>query len=160
MAFLAYNEFGLSEHWLSKNLLNAIGYAAFEVGAVVVALSGEEKQLDYYAVKAVTISSLLIFTTIQSQDFKDEEGDRACGRKTVAILYPKVGRISLSILITAWAIVLPVIWHAPVLVSLLFLLMGVGIAVRFLALRDTASDRSSFMAYNVSIRDSSSQFKN
>lgn len=40
MAFLAYNEFGLSEHWLSKNLLNAIGYAAFEVGAVVVALSG------------------------------------------------------------------------------------------------------------------------
>lgn len=40
LAFLAYNELGLANHWLSKNLLNAIGYAAFEAGAVIAALSG------------------------------------------------------------------------------------------------------------------------
>lgn len=117
-------------------------------------ISGETKQLDGHAIKGIAISSLLIFTTIQSQDFKDEPGDRVCGRKTVAILFPRFGRISLSILITAWALVLPTIWHAPVAVTIPFFLMGIFVAGRFLVFRDPESDRASFMLYNVSNRES------
>ena len=44
--------------------------------------------MDFVSVTAVIISGILIFTTIQAQDFPDVEGDKALGRMTFPIYAP------------------------------------------------------------------------
>jgi hypothetical protein len=39
-ANLIYNELGLSSHWLSRNIINALAFATFNAGAIKVACNG------------------------------------------------------------------------------------------------------------------------
>lgn len=84
------------------------------------------------------------------QDFYGEKGDRASGRETVVILYPKLSRALTPFLMTSWALVLPRIWDTAMPVSLSFGLFGIYIAARILAFRDQISDEMSYFLYNVS----------
>ena len=40
IGILLYNELRLDSHWFTRNVLNAIGYATFDAGAMTVAQAG------------------------------------------------------------------------------------------------------------------------
>ncbi|KAK0614630.1 UbiA prenyltransferase family-domain-containing protein [Immersiella caudata] len=84
---------GCQQGGFMRNLLNALGYSFFFAGALQVFISmgnngvvDLEMGVDVYEGKPLVwliAVCALIFTTVHAQDFRDEEGDRARGRKTV-----------------------------------------------------------------------------
>ncbi|KAG1732896.1 UbiA prenyltransferase family-domain-containing protein [Suillus paluster] len=90
-----YNEFGGNKTGLSKNLLTAIGYTCLEVGATIVA--GSSPRIDSISARAMVFSCAVFATTLHAQDFKDEEGDRFTGRRTLVTLFPTFARMSMMI---------------------------------------------------------------
>ncbi|KAF2278259.1 uncharacterized protein EI97DRAFT_486317 [Westerdykella ornata] len=105
---LAYNEFGGSDaHGVIRNALNAGGYACFFSSSLQVAL-GQDVGLTRDAWGWIVMLVTALFTTFHSQDFRDEEGDRVRGRKTViSALGNTAARYLLAGAVTGWSILLP-----------------------------------------------------
>ncbi|KAI5927098.1 hypothetical protein F4810DRAFT_652301 [Camillea tinctor] len=92
---LWYNEWGGAADPFLKNLLNGFGFACFFAGPLEVAtgrsvFSGEGKAAIWLAMIAIGITS-----SSHLQDFRDMEGDRAIGRKTVPL---KIGDLNARLL--------------------------------------------------------------
>lgn len=167
---VVYNELAAhSGHWLLRNAVNAAGFASFEAGATLIAgvlafLSGPQSSgnderpgsdcshLDTIALLSICISAGIFATTIQTQDFKDTEGDRAIGRKTIPIVYPKFGRWTVLIPLLAWSVGLSALWRLDALTSTAFTLLAAFIGLRYLNFATVHADQVSFYWYNVSAR--------
>jgi 4-hydroxybenzoate polyprenyltransferase len=81
---LWYNEWGGSElSGAMRNTLNAAGYSCFLAGSLEVLLGPEYDVYNSKALEWLLMVCGLIITTIHTQDFRDEEGDRQRGRNTV-----------------------------------------------------------------------------
>jgi len=74
LAGLAYHEFHFHSHWLTRNICNAWFYGSLNAGAAMVA-AGESRLTTRTAI-SVAVNSLIIFSTIQAQDFRDLVGDK------------------------------------------------------------------------------------
>lgn len=100
---LWYNEWNGASNPLLKNLLNGIGFACFFAGPLEVAtnrsvLSGDMKAFMWLLVLAGAIS-----TTVHAQDFRDIDGDRVSGRKTVPLsIGEEYARAALVVGIIGW----------------------------------------------------------
>ncbi|OJA07745.1 hypothetical protein AZE42_08985 [Rhizopogon vesiculosus] len=103
-----YNHFGGGQYWLSKNVLTAAGYICMEVGAIIIA--GPSARIDNISARAITFNCAVFATTVHAQDFKDEEGDRSTGRRTLVTLFPTFARISMMISIPLWSFYLSRLW--------------------------------------------------
>ncbi|THH17016.1 hypothetical protein EW146_g3716 [Bondarzewia mesenterica] len=146
---IVYDELSFhSGHWMIRNLVNAAGFASFEAGATLVAGS-DYHRLDRVAVLSVCISAGIFATTIHSQDFKDEHGDRAVGRQTIPIIFPSVARYTVVVPLLLWSIGLSAIWKLDAFTSVAFMSLAAFVGLRFLTLRTVASDQISFYWYNV-----------
>jgi hypothetical protein len=99
---------------------------------------------------SIAISTAVFATTIHTQDFKDEEGDRLTGRMTIPIVSPQVGRASVLPLLSIWSIALSFVWQLSWACTVLLLCFSVLIGGRFLLLRSRTADQTSFLLYNVS----------
>jgi 4-hydroxybenzoate polyprenyltransferase len=102
------------------------------------------------------ITAGVIFTTIHAQDFRDEIGDSAYGRKTLPIVWPRFARSTMLFLLLAWSAFLGSefivegglsVWLA--VPAILFSLAAV-VGVRTYLHRNAAEDRKSCKMYNVS----------
>lgn len=118
---------------------------------------GQSSTLDFTALLSVLMSASIIFTTIQMQDFPDTLGDRALGRKTIPIQFPRASRVFTSICMICWSLVLSNVWHLGPLKATAMCLLGAIIAYRVYALRETQDDKRTYLIYNVSLRN---MFKN
>ena len=107
------------------------------------------------ALLAICISAGIFATTIQTQDFKDTEGDRAIGRQTIPIVFPNVGRYTVLAPLLAWSVGLSVVWQLDVLTATAFTLLAVFIGFRYLHFVTVHADQVSFYWYNVSTSTSS-----
>ncbi len=86
-----YNDLdAANEHYLIRNLINAVAHAAYSSGSARVA-SGAEN-LNARGWIWLGIVGCVIFSTLQVQDLKDQEGDRARGRSTVPLVWGDGGR--------------------------------------------------------------------
>lgn len=98
-----YNEWNGASHPMLRNLLNCIGIACFYAGPLEIAtkssiFSGDMKAFIWLLVLAGAMS-----TTIHAQDFRDIEGDRVSGRRTVPLFIgDKIARAFLAVGITGW----------------------------------------------------------
>jgi 4-hydroxybenzoate polyprenyltransferase len=120
----------------ARNLLNALGYSFFFAGALqVFLLVGNNSALDHGAERDVyegkplvwlVVVCALIFTTIHAQDFGDEEGDRARGRKTVqTALGDAASRWVVVVGAGVWSVVVSAVLELGwVVMSVLFALAG------------------------------------
>lgn len=110
---------------------------------------------------AVLLSTSILTTTYHAQDFRDINGDRLIGRKTLPVVYPSIARPSVAFGVMWWTVVLCSVWElcsiqgssgiVDVLVAaLLFGVAGV-VGWRFVLLRDVKDDKVSFHWYNVSV---------
>lgn len=107
-----YNDLeGSSTSIFARNLLNALGLTCFGWGALAV-LAGPGAQLVLpQAAVWMAMTASIIFTTIQVQDFRDEAGDRECGRETIALRYsPVVARGSCALFVLMWSLAAPAFW--------------------------------------------------
>ncbi|KAF7795537.1 hypothetical protein EIP86_006699 [Pleurotus ostreatoroseus] len=117
-----YNELGGSgNHWFIRNLLNGIGFGAFETGATLLA------------------------------DFKDVEGDIKIKRSTVPLDNPRVARPSVLLGLIAWSMLLSHIWCLDLVTGITLGGLGSFVGVRFCTKAGRRNDQVSFYWYNVSI---------
>ncbi|KAG2125487.1 UbiA prenyltransferase family [Suillus clintonianus] len=143
-----YNELQANRHWLTKNIVTAIGFASFEVGGTLIA-GCHTSHMDAVGRLSVAISTAVFATTIHAQDFKDEAGDRLIGRLTLPIVSPQVGRASILPLLVTWSIALGFMWQLTWAYTVLLLCFSMLVGVRFLLMRSRTADQTSFLLYNM-----------
>ncbi|KAG9309631.1 UbiA prenyltransferase family-domain-containing protein [Chiua virens] len=114
-----YNELRGHQHWLSKNMVTALGYSLFELGATLTARC-DSSTIEPVALIAVVMSMVIFATTLHCQDFKDEEGDRLIGRKTLPIVFPSLARTSVMVGLPLWSICLACLWKIDVMCGAAF----------------------------------------
>lgn len=100
---------------------------------------------------AIAINASMFATTIQTQDFKDCDGDCRIGRQTLPILFPEIARFTVLPTLLAWSISLTSLWKVEATVGLPFAGLALFIGMRFIMKRDVPADQTSFYIYNVSI---------
>ena len=105
--------------------------------------------MDSVALLAVAISTGIFATTIQTQDFKDCDGDRRIGRQTLPIVLPELARYTLLPILLIWSMGLSVLWNLSAPVAGAFLGLALLVALRYITMRDMRSDQVSFYIYNV-----------
>lgn len=140
-----YNEFGGDKTGLSKNLLTAIAYAILELGATVVIGSN----IDNVGARAVAFSSVVFATTLHAQDFKDEEGDRLAGRRTLVTLFPTFARMSMMIGVPLWSLYLSRLWKVDLICSIAFIAYGTIVGARFMVYRTASAHKESCKLYSL-----------
>ncbi|KIJ66156.1 hypothetical protein HYDPIDRAFT_110338 [Hydnomerulius pinastri MD-312] len=151
LGVLVHNECKMDSHWLSRNILNAIGYATFDTAATFIAQADRSQPLQDVAVTAHHLSTLIVFSTIHAQDFKDEPGDRYEGRRTIPIVMPRIARVTMPIILLLWSIILnllPGSFHLSV-TSVALLGLGLLVGLRFALLSTPKADRMSYLLYNL-----------
>ncbi|KAI0672058.1 UbiA prenyltransferase family-domain-containing protein [Trametes maxima] len=146
-ATLAHNDRDLGANWRTRNLLNAVGYAAFNIGAAFISSAPSYRLRTLLAVQL--INSSVILTTIHAQDFKDVDGDRRIGRSTMPIAYPKASRIAVVAFVPAWTLVLCCYWHVSTNFAAAFAISGLYVGVRFARAQTLADDKCAYRCYNV-----------
>ncbi|KIM79190.1 hypothetical protein PILCRDRAFT_792336 [Piloderma croceum F 1598] len=142
-----YNEQHMHSHWLMRGLLNAIGFASFEVGGTLIAGS-QPSNLDSNAILAICLSVGIFLTTAHAQDFKDVLGDDLIGRKTLPIVYPVFSRLSMPIALMFWSTALSFTWHTDRATSLIFLCFSTVVGGRFVTMKTILDDQVSYYFYN------------
>ncbi|KAL0960435.1 hypothetical protein HGRIS_005478 [Hohenbuehelia grisea] len=145
VAIVLHNELGLDSHWLSRNLLNAAAYTLFDLGATIIACHGVNAIPPPPMNQLFIMNSLIIFTTIHAQDFRDEEGDRLQGRRTLPIVSPSLSRTSMLVTLLLWSLSLAVFVTRSVPTAALVLCLG----LRFYFIRSETADRTSYTLYNI-----------
>ncbi|KAI1358744.1 UbiA prenyltransferase family [Xylaria arbuscula] len=94
-----------------KNLLNGLGFACFYAGPLEVATRYSVFTGDGKAAIWLGILCCAITTTSHTQDFRDVEGDRASGRKTVPLVVgDTVARIMVAVGVAIWAVIACWFW--------------------------------------------------
>jgi len=146
---IAYNELEMhASHWLIRGCVNAWNMGSTEVGATLIA-GNDRARLDNVGILAVLLSVTIYATTIHTSDFKDCEGDRLIGRKTMPITMPTTARPLTFAVMFVWSIILSYLWDLASLQAAAFCGMGLYIGLRFLALESVRDDKVSFNWYNL-----------
>ncbi|KAG2135255.1 UbiA prenyltransferase family [Suillus clintonianus] len=140
-----YNEFGGDKTALSKSLLTAMAYTILDLGATVVGGSS----IDSVGARAHVFSFVVFATTIHAQDFKDEEGDRLTGRRTLVTLFPTFARMSMMIGIPLWSLCLSRLWKVDFICSVAFIAYGAVVGVRFMVCRTASAHKQSCKLYSL-----------
>jgi 4-hydroxybenzoate polyprenyltransferase len=135
-----YNDLGgAEEHFLVRNVNNALGYFFYGLGALRIAATGGIDTGSSFSPVAYWWSGIVaaaIATTIQVQDLQDQEGDRARGRRTFPlVLGDSVCRWSVAISVIAWSMACPFFWELGFLGYAATVSVGSIIAARVLLLR-------------------------
>ena len=100
---------------------------------------------------AIYTSAVLVFTTIQSQDFADVDGDKKLGRVTFPICAPELSRTVTFLATTTWSLFLGPLWDIGPTFQGLLSTLGTIVGVRYFLLRTPKSDKVSYALYNVSL---------
>ena len=114
----------------------------------------DRSTIEPVALVAVAMSMVIFATTLHCQDFKDAEGDRMIGRKTLPILFPSLARISVMVGLPLWSLCLTCLWEIDVICSAAFVAYAALVGIRFMMLQGTQADRRSCQLYSVSLPSS------
>lgn len=105
--------------------------------------------IDSVGALAVAFSSVVFATTLHAQDFKDEEGDRLTGRRTLVTLFPTFARISIMIGVPLWSLCLSRLWKVDFVCSLAFIAYGTVVGARFMVYRTASAHKQSCKLYSL-----------
>ncbi|KAL1937899.1 hypothetical protein VTO73DRAFT_12792 [Trametes versicolor] len=150
LAFLTllYNELTAHRrHWAIRNLVNAIGFASFEVGATLVA-GANPTRLDGIALCSVLASTGIFATTIHTQDFKDVDGDRAIGRQTIPIVFGTAARWTVIVPLVLWSVGLSVLWGLGVVAGTAVTALAAHVGILYLRAQTINEYQVAFYWYN------------
>ncbi|KAG2357171.1 UbiA prenyltransferase family [Suillus spraguei] len=153
MFLVMHEDFHLSHHPIFKNLCNAGGYAANELGSLLILYIYSSKGIftRRNEHKCTFLQRVVILLTIHAQDFADVIGDRMSGRRSLPIVAPKGSRIYMLCALPLFSFALGLFWSLGPFSTVLFVSMGSWVGIRYFFFRDEMSDQSSYRLYNVCI---------
>ncbi|KAM3547327.1 hypothetical protein ARSEF4850_010089, partial [Beauveria asiatica] len=88
-----------------------------------------------------------MFSTVQIQDFRDQEGDRARGRQTLPLTMGDArARYVTALLIAFWSLAIPAYWNEDLLTTgnISPLVTGGLVVIRLLSKRSVQADRLTY----------------
>jgi 4-hydroxybenzoate polyprenyltransferase len=105
-----YNDLRGGDNWITRNVLLALALSQFNKGSMRVAA-----EMGFHISASswwwIFITSAVIGTTMQAQDMKDQEGDRARGRSTAPlVLGDGPARWTIAVPVMMWSVVCPLFW--------------------------------------------------
>lgn len=135
-----YNDLGgADDSYVARNLLNACGLTAIGAGATTIAAGRSE--LSENAAAWFGILACTIFSTVQTQDLADMEGDAARARKTMPLVHGhSITRWSIALFVTFWSFVCPSFWNLDTYAYCPPVLVGGLLAFRTLLIRNVGAD--------------------
>lgn len=148
-----YNDLGGSdEDFLTRNAIIGAAYFLYGSGALRVASVSKDEQ---YAMTRTghiwsCVIGAVIFTTMQIQDMKDQEGDKARDRKTAPlVLGDWTARWTIAIPVIGWSVACPLFWGLGLYASAAPVLLGLLVATRVVVMRNFQADKQTwkFWAY-------------
>jgi 1,4-dihydroxy-2-naphthoate octaprenyltransferase len=144
------HELGGSSWWLTRETSFCIQCVVLELAATLVASTRPELALGSQTVQGVLLSAFAFGTTIFGQDYKDVEGDKLIGRRTVAIVFPQnVTRPLLMVLLIGWSAVLATYWELGQFATIAYVTLATAVGLRYVLIRGCRADQVSYYLYNV-----------
>lgn len=123
---------------VTRDPIIAVAYGLFFSSSLQVA-TGPECDISERGWSWIFVLAGVILTTMQVQDLKDQQGDRARGRVTVPLLLgDAVSRWSIVLLILFWSVVCAYFWGLSLWGYLLPLGVGAWVGFRVLQRKDDA----------------------
>ena len=98
---------------------------------------------------SVNVNTLIILSTIHSQDFRDQVGDKRAERWTIPMAWPEGSRVSILVIMTAWSVGLSWACGLANVLSVPSCIFTVFIGLRFIQKRTVDDDKLSYRYYNV-----------
>lgn len=158
-----YNELGGADAgFVVRNLINACGFVCYTSGAMDVVLQGALTRAfaarlasplaaaGQTTVRWFGLVALIVFTTVQSQDFYDQPGDRLRGRLTMPlVLGDQPARIITTTLVAVFSAIAPSFWQVGFVGASMSLLLGGLVAIRTICLRSVPADKTTFRLWNL-----------
>ncbi|KAF8839043.1 hypothetical protein BDN67DRAFT_817885 [Paxillus ammoniavirescens] len=145
---LWYHELNGDNKWASKNILTAFIYGSVELGGTLAA-GCDPSKLSQTGKLAVQLSVAVFASTMHCQDFKDVDGDRLIGRRTLPMVFPVASRISAGLGLSLWSLCLCYIWDLDWLCTVAFVAYGCLVGARFMLYRSVEADRQSCKYYSM-----------
>ena len=141
---------GADEGCLIRNLINACGFNQFMSGAFQVLL-GDKFNSSTTALRSwLFLIAAVVFTSVQTQDMYDQEGDSIRGRHTVPIVYGDIlARWSIAVAMSFWCFFCPWYMCCPPIAIILSVTLGGSIAARTLTFRNVSDDKMTFRLWNL-----------
>ncbi|KAL2207064.1 hypothetical protein CC79DRAFT_1252592, partial [Sarocladium strictum] len=113
-----YNEFGWADKsWWQRTLLNVLGLKLNHAAALRIAAGAtlgfkQKVQLTDKTIAWLVVCGLVIASTLQVQDLRDQEGDAEIGRRAIPLIYgDPFTRWSTAVGVFFWSIVCPFYWE-------------------------------------------------
>jgi 4-hydroxybenzoate polyprenyltransferase len=129
------------QHYLTRNLLQSVALVCHARGSTIVA-AGPLHTLGPGSFLWFGIIGAIVFTSIQTQDLEDMEGDAKRDRKTIPLVFGEtLGRLSVAIPVAGWSIICPLFWQLELPSYIPSCLIGFTIAFRVLVWSDIRSDK-------------------
>ena len=120
----------------------------YSSGATLVACQGF--LLNQKAYQWIAIIGAIVFSTLSMQDMSDQEGDRACGRRTAPlVLGDWAARWAIGVPVLAWSVVCPAFWRLGFNGYVVPVVLGFLVGFRLLLFRSVASDKITWKCRNV-----------
>ncbi|PWY82103.1 hypothetical protein BO70DRAFT_405250 [Aspergillus heteromorphus CBS 117.55] len=109
-----YNDLGGGDE-IIRNPLIAVAYGLYNAASLIIAVGpSTSTPISRRGYLWTAMISGVILTTMQIQDLKDQEGDRARGRLTIPLLLGQsVSRWTLAVLVLAWGPACVFFWRLP-----------------------------------------------
>lgn len=149
----SYNDLNLADwSWVSRNAINALGFCCFASGSLEVALdmplqavSSEHRPMLAW----LGVIAAVVFSTVQTQDMADQEGDRMRARKSLPLTVGDgTSRRLTAVLVAAWSVFCPLYWGVGRLACLFLGCLGLVIACSMLMFRSVEADKRTFRMWN------------
>lgn len=145
-----YNDWEGGSHPLARNTINACAVVCFALGATVVAYRDSPFALNQKGQQWQWIIAAVVCTTLQIQDFHDQEGDRYRGRSTIPILIgDAAGRWTVVTPMLIWSWFVPSFWGMSMSGYLAPLGIGCVISWRSLMRKGVESDRATYKMWGL-----------
>lgn len=135
--------------FIIRNLIIGVAFGLYNASSLKIAGGPNSKINEQGAIWTAIISGV-IFTTMHSQDMKDQDGDRSRGRRTAPIVLGDfVARSTIAIPIGAWSIICPWFWGTGIEGYLLTVPLGIYIVWKLYTDRTFKGDRASWKLWTL-----------
>ena len=150
-----YNDLGGSDvHYTVRNLINALAMVVASIGTTQVSVhtgfSNQSPVITFHGCQWIAIKAAIIFTTLQVQDLRDQEGDQSRLRSTVPIMLgDEFARWSVAVPILLWSLLTPYFWATNLGGFVWPVILGLVMCIRVLFLRNVDADRMTWRLWGL-----------
>ena len=150
-----YNDMGGADlHWLLRNLINGAAIAVASAGATTICLSNtttaNNTSFSFKGQRWILIQAAIGMTTIQVQDLRDRDGDKARKRSTMPVdLGDELARWSIMLTVMPWSLFCPSFWSVDFIGTSIVVLLGGYLSFRVMFWRRFDADKRSWRIWGI-----------